>query len=60
MQKFHIKQNSSDQYYWTLVASNGETMAKCSEYHPRKSTVTDAIAWMKKYTSNAEVVDDTE
>ena len=59
MAKFYIKKNVSDQYYWILKAKNGETVAKCSEYHPNKATAKASVAFVKKYASNASVVDQT-
>lgn len=56
--KFKIKKNAHDQYYWVLVARNGEPICTSDPYESRESTV-KSINLVKLDAHGAEIVDTT-
>ena len=53
MKHFLIKQNRAGQFYWVYVAGNGEPIARCTEYHPKRETVLRSIEIMKECSDAA-------
>lgn len=58
MSKFHVKKSSNNQFYWTFVASNGETLVT-SETYTTKQNAKHAIEVVQKEAANAQISDDT-
>lgn len=56
--KFKIKKNAHDQYYWVLVARNGEPICTSDPYESRESAV-KSINLLKLDARSAEIVDTT-
>jgi uncharacterized protein YegP (UPF0339 family) len=57
--KFVVRKNKGGEFYWQLVAGNGEVMAS-SEGMTRKQSCLDSIASIKKGAADAEVVDKSD
>jgi uncharacterized protein YegP (UPF0339 family) len=57
--QFVIWKSKNDQYYWELVADNGETVA-VSETYTRKASAKETIESIKQGASEASVLDCTD
>jgi uncharacterized protein YegP (UPF0339 family) len=57
--KFVVRKNKGGEFFWQLVAGNGEVMA-VSEGMSRKQSCLDSIESIKKSASGADVVDRTD
>jgi uncharacterized protein YegP (UPF0339 family) len=57
--KFVVRKNKGGEFYWQLVAGNGEVMAS-SEGMTRKQSCLDSIDSIKKNASSADVVDKSD
>jgi uncharacterized protein len=55
--KFVVKKTSNGQYRFTLVASNGQTVAT-SESYTRKASALETIASIKKNVGSADIDDE--
>lgn len=56
--KFKIKQNAREEFYWVLVAGNGEPICMSENYQTKASAV-KAINLVKLDSAKAEIVDTT-
>ena len=54
--RFAIRRNTAGQFWWQLVAGNGEVMAS-SEAMTRKESCLSSIESIRGGAANAEVVD---
>lgn len=59
MSKIKIKKRNNGDYYFTLHAPNSQIIAVSLDYR-NKPSVLNAIASVKKYASEAEVIDNAE
>jgi uncharacterized protein len=57
MAKFKIVANSKGEYFWKLVADNGEPVC-WTEGYSSKSAAKEAAEWVKKNAPKAEVVEE--
>ena len=55
---FDLKKSSNDQYYFVLVAPNGEPIAR-SEMYRSKQAAQNGIEAVRKYAPDAELDDQT-
>ena len=55
---FDLKRSSDDQYYFVLVAPNGEPIAT-SERYTTKAAAKNGIEAVRKYAPDAEIDDQT-
>jgi hypothetical protein len=55
MAKFEIRRNTNDEYYWRLIANNGQIIC-WSEGYTRKQNAEDSIAFVKANAANAPIV----
>jgi uncharacterized protein YegP (UPF0339 family) len=56
--KFHLKRSEDKQFYFVLIARNGQTLLT-SETYTRKSSCIKAITSMRRGISTAKLVDGT-
>lgn len=56
--KFKIKQNPREEFFWELVAGNGELICASEAYQSKESAV-KAINLVKLESGRAEIVDTT-
>ena len=56
--KFKIKKSINNQYYWILVAPNGETLCQ-SETYTTKQSAKNGIESCKRIVASAFVIDET-
>ena len=56
--KFKIKQNPREEFFWELVAGNGELICASEAYRSKESAV-KAINLVKLESGRAEIVDTT-
>ncbi len=55
---FKIKKSSNGQYYWVLVATNGETLCQSETYVSKQSALV-GIESCKKNAAIAEIKDES-
>jgi uncharacterized protein YegP (UPF0339 family) len=55
---FKIKRSKDDQYYWILVAANGETLCQ-SETYTSKQSALKGIESCKVNAASAEIIDES-
>ncbi len=55
---FRLKKRTDGQYYWSLVASNGETLCH-SEGYTTKQSAQNGIDACRRFAPTAKVSDDT-
>ncbi len=58
LMKFKIKQNPQEEFFWELVAGNGELICASEVYQSKESAV-KAINLVKLESGRAEIVDTT-
>ena len=60
--KFQIKKNTAGQYFWVLIARNGETIATSGDYYWNKADCQHGINLVKSTTSASqyEIYQDTQ
>ncbi len=56
--KFTVENSSNNQYYWKIVASNGQTLATSETYY-NKSDALSACQSVKTNAGSAQIVDNT-
>lgn len=54
--KFEIYQDNKDEWRWSFIANNGETLAVSSEGYTRRESLADALALLRMNVINAPVV----
>ncbi len=58
--KFTLYKDSSPQFRWRLVASNGKTIADSGEGYRNKQDCLNGIALIQQYAPSAPINDETE
>lgn len=54
---FQVHKGSDGQWYWRLVAKNGETISDSAEGYRRRSACKNAIERVKAVVATAEIVE---
>lgn len=61
MATYHLKKDSSDNYYWVLKSDkNYKIIAKSSESYESKQGALDSISWTKSNAKDAGINDETK
>jgi uncharacterized protein YegP (UPF0339 family) len=56
--KFEVRNATGGQYYWRIVASNGQVLATSETYVAKQSAIS-ACQSVKTNASGAQIVDET-
>jgi uncharacterized protein YegP (UPF0339 family) len=56
--KFSVRKSTNSQFYWRIVASNGQVLATSETYTAKQSAIS-ACESVKASASSAPIVDET-